>query len=117
MERIATENPRSWPWQGFSHRILRVRPSRRLADPGSSLRTLTTLDRFGVVQWLGDRLTLRMLQVPELKRGMGLPDRFRLDHGTRRDKVKLLGNGVCAPVMRKVVSTLLRGELKAVAAE
>lgn len=81
------------------------------------LRTLTTLDRFGVVQWLGDRPTLRMLQVPELKRGIGLPDRFRLDHGTRRDKVKLLGNGVCAPVMRKVVSTLLRGELKAVAAE
>ena len=24
------------PWRGFSHRILRVRPSRRLADPGSS---------------------------------------------------------------------------------
>ena len=54
------------------------------------LRTLTTLDRFGVVQWLGDRPTLRMLQVPELKRGMGLPGRFRLDRGTRRDKVKLL---------------------------
>ena|SRR5271165_2481610 len=46
-----------------------------------------------------------MLQVPEIKRGMGLPDTFRLDHGSRRDKIKLLGNGVCAPVMRKVVNT------------
>ena len=42
--------------------------------------------------------TLRMLQVPEIKRAMGLKG-FRLEHGTRRDKVKLLGNGVCSPVM------------------
>jgi len=81
------------------------------------LRTLTTLDRFGLVQWRHGGPTLRMLQVPEIKRGMGLPDRFRLDHGTRRDKIKLLGNGVCAPVMRRVVSTLLRGEVQAIAAE
>ena len=92
-------------------------------DPGSALgtpdrgrsrplRTLTTLDRFGLVQWRQGRPTLRMLQVPEIKRGMGLPDRFELNHGTRRDRIKLLGNGVCAPVMRKVVSTLLRGEVR-----
>ena len=40
-----------------------------------------------------------------LRRG---PDRksFRLDHGSRRDQVKLLGNGVCAPVMERVVRSL-----------
>lgn len=81
------------------------------------LRTLTTLDRFGLVQWKCGRPTLRMLQVPEIKRGMGLPNSFKLNQGNRRDKIKLLGNGVCAPVMRKVLSTLLRGEGQALAAE
>lgn len=72
------------------------------------LRTLTTLDRFGFVQWnaAGDP-TLRMLQVPELKAAMGLPDRYKLNHGTRRDKVRLLGNGVSPPVMRSVVESLI----------
>ena len=36
------------------------------------LRTMTTLDRFGLVQWDGNIPTFRMLQVPELKRAMGL---------------------------------------------
>jgi DNA (cytosine-5)-methyltransferase 1 len=80
------------------------------------LRTLTTLDRFGLVQWIDGQPTLRMLQVPELKRAMGLTHlkdehgdgvQFALDQGTRRDKVKVLGNGVCAPVMRAVVGSLL----------
>jgi DNA (cytosine-5)-methyltransferase 1 len=80
------------------------------------LRTLTTLDRFGLVQWIGRQPTLRMLQVPELKRAMGLTYlkdehgngvQFMVDQGTRRDKVKVLGNGVCAPVMRAVVGSLL----------
>ncbi|MCP2216248.1 DNA cytosine methyltransferase [Bradyrhizobium elkanii] len=82
------------------------------------LRTLTTLDRFGLVQWIDNEPTLRMLQVPELKRAMGLTHlkdhrgegvKFELDHGTRRDKIKVLGNGVCAPVMRAVVGSLLGG--------
>ncbi|MBR1000519.1 DNA (cytosine-5)-methyltransferase 1 [Bradyrhizobium japonicum] len=82
------------------------------------LRTLTTLDRFGLVQWIDGEPTLRMLQVPELKRAMGLTHlkdhrgegvRFELDHGTRRDKIKVLGNGVCAPVMRAVVGSLIGG--------
>ena len=30
-----------------------------------------------------------------------------LEQGTRRDEVKVLGNGVCAPVMRAVVGSLL----------
>ncbi len=49
---------------------------------------------------------LRMLQVPELKRAMGFDDRFRVDNGTRRDRIRLLGNGVCPPVMEAVVRSL-----------
>jgi DNA (cytosine-5)-methyltransferase 1 len=83
------------------------------------LRTLTTLDRFGLVQWIDGEPTLRMLQVPELKRAMGLTHlkdhkgdgvKFELDRGTRRDKIKVLGNGVCAPVMRAVVGSLIGGD-------
>ncbi|WP_298254972.1 DNA cytosine methyltransferase [Bradyrhizobium sp.] len=82
------------------------------------LRTLTTLDRFGLVQWIDGEPTLRMLQVPELKRAMGLTHlkdhhgegvKFGLENGTRRDKIKVLGNGVCAPVMRAVVGSLIGG--------
>ena len=81
------------------------------------LRTLTTLDRFGLVQWDGPKATLRMLQVPEIKRAMGLPASYRLDRGTRRDKIKVLGNGVCAPVMKAVVQSLTRERSMLMAAE
>ena len=70
------------------------------------LRTLTTLDRFGLVTWERDTAMLRMLQVPELKRAMGFDDRLRVDNGTRRDRIRLLGNGVCPPVMEAVVRSL-----------
>lgn len=72
------------------------------------LRTMTTLDRFGLVQWIGGEPMFRMLQVPELQRAMGLPKAFRLRHGTRRDKIRILGNGVCAPVMQHVLSALTK---------
>jgi DNA (cytosine-5)-methyltransferase 1 len=70
------------------------------------LRTLTTLDRFGLVTWRGDIPMLRMLQVPELQRAMGFGPGFILDKGSRRDKIRLLGNGVCPPVMEAIVRTL-----------
>jgi DNA (cytosine-5)-methyltransferase 1 len=73
------------------------------------LRTLTTLDRFGLVTWDRDTAMLRMLQVPELKRAMGFDDNFRVEYGTRRDRIRLLGNGVCPPVMETVVRSLTRG--------
>ncbi|MFO1047062.1 MAG: DNA cytosine methyltransferase [Geminicoccaceae bacterium] len=74
------------------------------------LRTMTTLDRFGLVEWDAGEPTLRMLQVPELRRAMGFDDGFRLSHGTRREQIKLLGNGVCPPVMRAIVSALTGAE-------
>src|ERR1700730_11913767 len=64
------------------------------------LRTLTTLDRFGLVTWDGREPMLRMLQVDELRRAMGFPATFRFDHGTRRDQIKMIGNGVAPPVMK-----------------
>jgi len=70
------------------------------------LRTLTTLDRFGLVTWDGNIPMLRMLQIPELKRAMGFDDTFKLEHGTRRDQIRLLGNGVCPPVMEAIVRSL-----------
>jgi hypothetical protein len=71
------------------------------------LRTLTTLDRFGLVTWKEGVPFLRMLQVPEIMRAMGFKetDKFRFT-GTRREQIKQLGNGVCPPVMEAVVQHL-----------
>lgn len=70
------------------------------------LRTVTTLDRFAYVRPREGAHEMRMLQVPELKKAMGFPSRFRLE-GSRRDQIKLLGNAVCPPVMRAIIETLL----------
>ncbi len=70
------------------------------------LRTITTVDRFALVSPTPDGHVMRMLQVPELKRAMGLEESYDLSHGTRRDKVRLLGNGVCPPVMTRLVQQL-----------
>lgn len=71
------------------------------------LRTITTVDRFGLVEHDGKTWRMRMLQVPELKRAMGFSDDFQFPRGTRRDKIRLLGNGVCPPVMENVVRSLV----------
>ena len=73
------------------------------------LRTITTVDRFALVEHDGDMWRMRMLQVPELRRAMGHGDDFKLPVGTRRDQIKLLGNGVCPPVMESVVRSLISG--------
>lgn len=70
------------------------------------LRTVTTVDRFALVTHGADGPRMRMLQVPELRRAMGLPPGYLLEHGTRRDRVRLLGNGVCPPAMEAVVRAL-----------
>lgn len=76
----------------------------RLSDP---LRTITTLDRFALVKREGRDHVMRMLQVPELKKAMGFPASHSMEHGTRRDRIKMLGNAVCAPVMTAAVKGLL----------
>jgi DNA (cytosine-5)-methyltransferase 1 len=72
------------------------------------LRTVTTVDRFALVRPSNGGHRMRMLQVSELKRAMGLAPTFKLPKGTRRDKIRLLGNGVCPPVMKAVVRNLLK---------
>jgi len=70
------------------------------------LRTLTTLDRFGLVTWDGNEPMLRMLQVDELCKAMGFPEDYVLRHESRRDRIKMIGNGVCPPVMSAVIESL-----------
>ncbi|RMD63655.1 DNA cytosine methyltransferase [Candidatus Parcubacteria bacterium] len=71
------------------------------------LRTITTLDRFALVKPDGNGGHLmRMLQPPELQKAMGFPPQFRLERGNRRQKIHLLGNAVCPPVMQAIVETL-----------
>ena len=71
------------------------------------LRTITTVDRFALCEPSEAGPTLRMLQPPELARAMGFEDNLVLKRGTRRDKVMILGNGVCPPVMDVIVRTLI----------
>lgn len=71
------------------------------------LRTITTLDRFGYVRRRNGAHEMRMLQVPELQLAMGFPRDYVLTRGTRRDRIKLLGNAVCPPVMEHIVRTLI----------
>jgi DNA (cytosine-5)-methyltransferase 1 len=66
------------------------------------LRTVTTVDRFGLVTWKKDVPYLRMLQPNELLQAMGGGEEHSLPHGSRREKVKLCGNGVCSDVMTAI---------------
>jgi DNA (cytosine-5)-methyltransferase 1 len=50
---------------------------------------------------------MRMLQVPELRSAMGM-SQMSFEHGTRRDRIKAIGNAVCPPVMKEVVEKLTK---------
>lgn len=74
------------------------------------LRTITTVDRFALVKPDPKHgHVMRMLQVPELQAAMGMPAKMKFEFGTRRDRIKLIGNAVCPPVMRRVIQTLASG--------
>jgi DNA (cytosine-5)-methyltransferase 1 len=72
------------------------------------LRTITTLDRFALVSPNGSGHTMRMLQPLELAIAMGFPSNYQWPECTRRQKIKLIGNAVCPPVMKAVVKALTR---------
>lgn len=74
------------------------------------LRTVTTLDRFGLVTWKGNTPYLRMLQPDELMKAMGSGARHKLNHGSRREKIKLCGNGVCSPVIEMIFRRIMQVE-------
>lgn len=67
------------------------------------LRTVTTLDRFALVEPYAGEYRMRMLQPSELARAMGLPPEHKLIAPTRRDRVRLCGNGICSPVMKAII--------------
>jgi len=75
------------------------------------LGTVTTLDRYALVRPSVNGHVMRMLQPEELKLAMGYDPGFRLESIpglTRRTQIKLMGNGVCPPVMESVVRNLVR---------
>ncbi len=72
------------------------------------LRTITTLDRFAYVKPTQKGYMMRMLQPEELKQAMGWPKYYKINHGSRRDKIKMIGNAVCPQVMKTVVKSLCR---------
>lgn len=69
------------------------------------LRTITTVDRFALVKPSEKGHMMRMLQVPELQLAMGM-DGMRFEHGSRRERIKMIGNAVCPPVMKAVIEHL-----------
>lgn len=70
------------------------------------LRTVTTVDRFALVKKQSNRWKMRMLQPSELARAMSLPSAHTLPVGSRRERVKVCGNGVCAVVTERIVQQL-----------
>jgi DNA (cytosine-5)-methyltransferase 1 len=79
----------------------------RVSEP---LRTITTLDRFAYVVPGKDGYMMRMLQPEELKLAMGFTPDFKLgsvEGLLRRDRVKLMGNGVCPPVMTAIIGSMV----------
>jgi len=71
------------------------------------LRTITTLDRFALVVPVRGGHKMRMLQPEELKYAMGFSNDYSLNINlTRREKIKLMGNGVCPPVMTSIIKNL-----------
>lgn len=74
------------------------------------LRTVTTIDRFALVKKVRNRWRMRMLQPSELARAMSLPSEHVFPIGSRRERVKVCGNGVCAVVMKRIVEQLADAE-------
>lgn len=70
------------------------------------LRTITTLDRFALVEPNANGHRMRMLQPPELAAAMGFPKDYHWPQFTRREHIKLIGNAVSPPVMRAIVEAL-----------
>ncbi len=70
------------------------------------LRTITTLDRFAYVKPTDNGHVMRMLQPEELKLAMGWPKKFRIGHGTRRDRIRMIGNAVCPKPMRSIIRAM-----------
>jgi DNA (cytosine-5)-methyltransferase 1 len=79
------------------------------------LRTVTTIDRFAYVRPADGGHKMRMLQPSELAAAMGFPPLHQWPQSSRRNKIKLIGNAVCPPVMRSIVGHLTENFLPTLA--
>ncbi|NCE90870.1 DNA cytosine methyltransferase [Pseudomonas sp. L13] len=70
------------------------------------LRTITTVDRFALVVPTENGHMMRMLQAIELRRAMGFPENYVFPETNKRNRIRLLGNAVCSPVMAAIVRGL-----------
>lgn len=61
---------------------------------------LATMEKLGVVD-----IGFRMLDVDELAAAQGFPAGYKL-HGTKADRIKLVGNAVCPGVMRAICTAI-----------
>jgi DNA (cytosine-5)-methyltransferase 1 len=80
--------------------------------------TLTSKDRLGLVlvtiageKWVIVDIGMRMLTPRELARAQGFPDSYVLT-GTKTSQVARIGNSVCPPMARAIVSCLVNQECK-----
>jgi DNA (cytosine-5)-methyltransferase 1 len=77
---------------------------------GDPMGTLSTRDRFALAEGATgidlDEVVFRMLEPHEVARGMAFADDY-IVLGTKRDKVRQLGNAVTPPVAEVIVSALV----------
>ena len=76
--------------------------------PGKPMRTIPATARFGLLWWDGNMPMYRMVQASELGKAMGFHEDMNTEAELAHDKIKLIGNAVCPPVMRAVVQELMR---------
>ena len=86
-------------------------------DIAGPLHTIPTKDRFGLVlvhlhgqpYYIAD-IGMRMLQPHELYRAQGFPTDYQIDRGadgkpmTKTAQVRMVGNSVCPPLAKAIVS-------------
>lgn len=71
------------------------------------LPTVTCVDRFALIQAIGDRVGFRMLQPHELAGAQGFPSGYRFA-GTKSDAVRQIGNAVPCGLARALVNAVLK---------
>jgi len=76
-----------------------------VSDP---VPTVTTKDRFGLVEQCGLDIRFRMLQPHELAAAMGFPPEYRFS-GNKGDQVKQVGNAVSVRTAKALCAEVLNG--------
>jgi DNA (cytosine-5)-methyltransferase 1 len=76
------------------------------ASLDNPLPTVTCVDRMGIVTTYGLDVRFRMLQPHELSAAMGFPEEYEFE-GTKRDKVKQIGNAVAVAPAKAIFGQAL----------